>query len=459
MDFINSSIICDNEDENNSNVLYTDIELYINENNIRQQSKSLSNSSSVNYTSNIDNIDNIDDISLNINEIIKPNNTRKENMLSYYANKIMKSPPSTKLQQTILYPESPEKNIQLTSKQKRYIQDRRDSVFSSIISPSLTNVSINTNNYKRISEIEAKKLELLENLSITKKKINNSLFIINTKYDGVCYKYNIISLSIMIISTITTFIEAVRLTLIEFLKNNNISLSIVTIDGFTLIINILTLTLGTVVTILSTIVRFKNYREIMEKLKNTQSTLNKYKHIYEKQEKEILIYFDCNCKENDACFDIQKYEFFKNKIEEYNREIKEINIYEEISNKKLIELNKIRADYDNSLKKIKAYKELEEQKIENKNNIELLKLDIENELSLYKLRTKKEINMSKINNETIKIISVINNESENIKQNIKNNIQDRLIKDIKSKNDIVNEKDKKNEEDDDNINDEYDNKC
>jgi len=78
-----------------------------------------------------------------------------------------------------------------------------------------------------------KKIRLLERYLKYKEKLNKNLFILSVKYDRICYKYNTISLTIMILSTISTFIEATRLTMTEYLRNNENTL-IIDVDIFTL---------------------------------------------------------------------------------------------------------------------------------------------------------------------------------------------------------------------------------
>lgn len=218
----------------------------------------------------------------------------------------------------------------------------------------LSNFSIeNTenNNNSNADIIRLRKKKLLEYIKYSKSKINNALYIVSTKYDLVYSKYNKFSLSILIISTIITFIEAFRLTIISYMETGKeLLLSQSTIN---LIINITSLLLGSVLTIISSIVRFRNYRELMEKLKNTQSILFSYKMLYNKQ-KELVIYFEISNKLTNELFE----ELFS-KFITYNDEIKEINILEDIRTFDIIKLNKIKNNYDIELDKINKNKELE----------------------------------------------------------------------------------------------------
>ncbi len=88
-----------------------------------------------------------------------------------------------------------------------------------------------------------------------------------------------ISLTILILSSIITFIEAVRLSIIDTKNINIISNS----DTINFTLHILLLVNGTIITILSSIIRFKNYREFLEGLKDAQLQLVKYKNKYMRQ--------------------------------------------------------------------------------------------------------------------------------------------------------------------------------
>lgn len=123
--------------------------------------------------------------------------------------------------------------------------------------------------------------KLLEKIIQDKEKISNKLFIISAAYDKIYKKYNRMSLFILILSSITTLIEAFRLTIMDFILNSKYIISNVYMISFT--ISILSLLIGTIITVLSSIIRFRNYREIMEKLKDTENFLIVYKSKYSKK--------------------------------------------------------------------------------------------------------------------------------------------------------------------------------
>lgn len=249
-----------------------------------------------------------------------------------------------------------------------------------------------------------KKDPLIKKILKYKEKLNKNLFILSVKYDRICYKYNTISLTIMILSTISTFIEATRLTLTEYLRNNENNLSIDT-DIFTLSINILMLVLGTVITILSSIVRFKNYREIMEKLKNYQNIIVKYKILYDKQI-DIIKTFKSNNKDID---DIT-FRDLNNKLREYNKEVNEnINLIEDIRNDDKVKLQQFKHIFDIKLDKMKQVRNLE--MLKNKNEAEIKKniLNNKKEIEMLKIKNKKNLKCDRLKYNNIDKYTELNN--------------------------------------------------
>jgi len=197
--------------------------------------------------------------------------------------------------------------------------------------------------------------KLLELIKLNKKKINDNLYIISCKYDIIYYRYNSISLSLLIISTIITFIEAIRLTIINYdtqYKGSEISIYI-SQDTISLIINCFSLSLSTILTILSSIARFKNYKENMDKLKIIHDTLFNYKNMYDK-EKDIINYYKINGE-----LDNEIYKKIQETIDEYNKEIKNINIFENIRNTDIIKFNNIKVNHDLRLHQLASKREIE----------------------------------------------------------------------------------------------------
>jgi hypothetical protein len=214
--------------------------------------------------------------------------------------------------------------------------------------------------------------KLLKNIKDNKKKITTSLYIISAKYDLIYFRYNRISLLILVLSTLITFIEAIRLTLInyqndiDYQNKNTIEginatiiiktgemASIISKTTISLIINMISLFLGTLLTILSSIVKFRNYRENMEKLKNIHDILFNYKNLYNKQ-KDLIDYFKLS-----NIFTIELLDKLVENVETINKEIKDINIFENIRIKDIIKFNRIKVQHDIELKKLTNIRELE----------------------------------------------------------------------------------------------------
>jgi hypothetical protein len=159
----------------------------------------------------------------------------------------------------------------------------------------------------------------------------------------------------LIVSTITTFIEAIRLTLINYqndTKDNQMQM-IISKETISLIISMFSLFLGTFLTILSSIVKFRNYRENMEKLKNIHDVLFNYKIMYNKQ-LDLIEFFTLS-----NSLTVELFDKLVENVETINKEIKDINIFENIRIKDIIKFNKIKADHDVQLKKLSTKKELE----------------------------------------------------------------------------------------------------
>jgi uncharacterized integral membrane protein len=205
------------------------------------------------------------------------------------------------------------------------------------------------------NDINYRKEKLYKTIKENKKKITTSLYIISAKYDLIYFRYNRISLLILIISTVSTFIEAIRLTLINY-QNDNVDSEmslVISKSTISLIINMVSLILGTLLTILSSIVKFRNYRENMEKLKNIHDTLFNYKISYNKQ-KDLIDYFTMS-----NSLTIELFEKLVENVENMNKEIKDINIFENIRIKDIIKFNRIKINHDIELKKMTNKRELE----------------------------------------------------------------------------------------------------
>jgi len=117
----------------------------------------------------------------------------------------------------------------INPKNIKYFEDDKFSLKDNIVFDKY----INTN----------KKDDIIKRIEKHKEDLKKKDFIISVKYDNICYKYNTISLTIMILSTVSTFVEAIRLTLTEYMRSMKETL-IIDVDSFTLSINIFMLILG-----------------------------------------------------------------------------------------------------------------------------------------------------------------------------------------------------------------------
>jgi hypothetical protein len=230
------------------------------------------------------------------------------------------------------------------------------------------------------NDINEKKEKLYKTIKENKKKISTSLYIISAKYDLIYFRYNRISLLILIISTLTTFIEAIRLTLINYQNDNQNSAMglIISKETISLIVSMVSLFLGTLLTILSSIVKFRNYRENMEKLKNIHDILFNYKLMYSKQT-DMIDYFTMSNNYSPELFD----KLVEN-VENINKEIKDINIFENVRIKDIIKFNRIKVQHDIELKKLT-----------NKRELEFLKLTIESTQNKFLYEDKNRKNNNK----------------------------------------------------------------
>jgi len=248
----------------------------------------------------------------------------------------------------------------------------------------------NENNIVKINK-------LLHKIEVSKNDVSSRLFIVSEAYDKYLYEYYIISLIILILSSIITFIEAFRLTILELNENKK------ELNYVNLTLNIFSLISGTIITILTSITRFKNYRETLEGLKESQAKLVLYKNKYIKQKN--IIYFN-HIKDIINEKDII---IISNKISKYEKGIKSINYFQFIRNKDIITYNKNKAKFDLSIFKIKKNAQNDFELISKIKDYEYNKINYKN------MVLNKEL---EINNKII--INELNYEYEKIKNNYEN---------------------------------------
>tara|TARA_Y100000389_G_scaffold56128_1_gene52036 strand:+ start:8266 stop:9120 length:855 start_codon:yes stop_codon:yes gene_type:complete len=213
--------------------------------------------------------------------------------------------------------------------------------------------------------------ELLSRIIDSKNESSTRLFMVTEAYDKYNREYYIISLTILVLSSVITFMEAIRLLIITNENSNLITNN----DTINLTLHILLLLNGTIITILSSIIRFKNYREFLEGLKDAQLQLVKYKNKYMRQY-YIIKYNYINKIIEEA--DIIK---ISDKITLYDRVVKSINYFQFIKNSDIIRYNKIKAQFDVSIFEIKTSTANNFEAITKKRENEYININNENDIN------------------------------------------------------------------------------
>ena len=213
--------------------------------------------------------------------------------------------------------------------------------------------------------------ELLSRIIDSKNEASTRLFMVTEAYDKYNKEYYIISLTILILSSIITFIEAVRLSIIDTKNTNIISNS----DTINFTLHIILLVNGTIITILSSIIRFKNYREFLEGLKDAQLQLVKYKNKYMRQ------YYIIKYNYVNKIIQEQDITKISDKITLYDREVKSINYFQFIKNTDIIKYNKTKAKFDVSIFEIKTSTANNFEEITKKRENEYININNENDIN------------------------------------------------------------------------------
>jgi hypothetical protein len=210
-------------------------------------------------------------------------------------------------------------------------------------------------------------LNQIDKINTTITKIKTKLFIATAAYDKYYKRYYIITLTLFIFSSFVTFIEALRLIIIEYVNKSEQSL--INIHLLSTLINVLVLSFGIMITILSSYIRFKNYREILEELREKQNVMIEYIDKYKKQKDNLEYIY--KIKEDNIKF--EELEKIKDDIAEYDTKIESTNILEYLTTKDIIRFNKYKGDFDLQLKETilnykKEFKTLEKKYEEKKEN-------------------------------------------------------------------------------------------
>tara|TARA_B100001996_G_scaffold380885_1_gene369220 strand:- start:2157 stop:2876 length:720 start_codon:yes stop_codon:yes gene_type:complete len=172
-------------------------------------------------------------------------------------------------------------------------------------------------------------------------KITEKLQYVSLKFDIVKNKFNSYSLTILVVSALITLSDALKLLIIQFIGKNRLNIDPNTID---FVLNILSLMMGTYMTVIASIIRFQNYREKMEKLKEMQDKLIHVKALYNR---ELAVLRLNKNEEKTVVEDVQ------DKLTEYDSIIDEVNIISEITNEEMIVFSKKISDFKLEITTIK----------------------------------------------------------------------------------------------------------
>ena len=199
----------------------------------------------------------------------------------------------------------------------------------------------------------------IKNIDNTLIKIKKQLFIATVAYEKYYKRYYNITLTLFIFSSIVTFIDALRLIIIEYVNKSDVIL--INEHLLTTLVNALLLSLGILITILTSFVRFKNYREILEELREKQNIMIGYIDKYKKQKNNLEFLYQT--KEDDI--KIEEIEKIKNDIAEYDTILVSTNILQFLTTQDILKFNNFRLEFEFKKKEIlfnynKKFKTLED---------------------------------------------------------------------------------------------------
>jgi hypothetical protein len=210
-------------------------------------------------------------------------------------------------------------------------------------------------------------INLIKNIDDTLIKIKKQLFIATVAYEKYYKRYYNITLTLFIFSSIVTFIDALRLIIIEYVNKSERESEVMLINEHLLstLVNVLVLSLGILITILTSFVRFKNYREILEELREKQNIMIGYIDKYKKQKNNLDFLYQT--KEDDI--KIEEIEKIKNDIAEYDTILVSTNILQFLTTQDIIKFNNFRLEFEyknkeilfNYKKKLKTLEETDEE--------------------------------------------------------------------------------------------------
>jgi hypothetical protein len=192
-------------------------------------------------------------------------------------------------------------------------------------------------------QIVIKQIKIIDETLI---KIKKQLFIATVAYEKYYKRYYNITLTLFIFSSIVTFIDALRLIIIEYVNKSKEIL--INENLLNTLVNTLLLSLGILITILTSFVRFKNYREILEELREKQNIMIGYIDKYNKQKNNLDFLYQI--KEDDITF--EEIEKIKNDIAEYDTILVSTNILQFLTTQDIIKFNNFRLEFEYKKKQI-----------------------------------------------------------------------------------------------------------
>ena len=205
-----------------------------------------------------------------------------------------------------------------------------------------------------------KKMQMIEVMKNQKSKLGDELQLISLKYDNISKMFNLYSMAILILSAFITLFDALNLLVIQFMKTYNYTNEDLTAVDF--VVNIFTLIMGTALTIISSVIRFKNYREKMEKFKDIQEKLITIKGNYTK---DITI---LQLSDDDKTIDM-----VQQNMKENDNVLNSVNIVSEISNKEIVRFLNYMSKFKNKITEIKTKEVVNEIEIKKKLKDEMSK--------------------------------------------------------------------------------------
>ena len=205
-----------------------------------------------------------------------------------------------------------------------------------------------------------KKMQMIEVMKNQKSKLGDELQLISLKYDNISKMFNLYSMAILILSAFITLFDALNLLVIQFMKTYNYTNEDLTAVDF--VVNIFTLIMGTALTIISSVIRFKNYSEKMEKFKDIQEKLITIKGNYTK---DITI---LQLSDDDKTIDM-----VQQNMKENDNVLNSVNIVSEISNKEIVRFLNYMSEFKNKITEIKTKEVVNEIEIKKKLKDEMSK--------------------------------------------------------------------------------------